>query len=585
VSSELSPAVDVDVKLLERADQQAILDNLPAMIAYWDTDLCNRMANRAYVEYFGQTPEQIFGRHIRDLLGHELYEKNRPYLERALAGERQQFDREIPTPTGARYTQASYLPDIRDGVVQGIFVLVTDITARHDAEVALAHAEARFRTLFEAAPCATIVANSTGRIVAANQAAERMFGYSHDQLVGMDGTALILPEDLALSGSLREQLLTGEATKVSQERRYRHALGHIVWAQADTTVIAGLGGSDEQSYVLVQLQDISARKQYEKELEHLAHHDALTGLLNRRGFALELERQAQLAKRYGNAGILLLFDLDHFKTVNDTLGHQAGDELIIRVAELIQRHVRESDVVARLGGDEFAVILPRDDLANGTHVATKLVEVLREDLRGRAWGAIPVTASVGIAEFGGELSADQVLVNADLAMYDAKEGGRNQVSPYRGNGYRQPKIESRINWVRRIRHCLDAGNIAIAHQPIHDTAAGVSRFSELLVRLVDDDGDLALPASFLYIAEQFDLVQELDRQVIDRAADYLARTAAPDTPPVSVNLSAKTLADADLVDYIVRTLDAHGVDANRVMFEITETAAATHLHDARNFAH
>lgn len=569
---------------LERADQQAILDNLPALIAYWDRDLRNRLANHAYVDYFGLTPEQIFGRHISEVLGPELFAKNWPFLERALAGERQEFDREIPTPSGPRYTQALYLPDIRDGEVRGIFVLVTDITARRQAEVALAHAEARFRTLFEAAPSATLLSDTSGQIVAANQAAARLFGYSVAELVGMNGARLLYDEDLDAAQSLREQLLGRETTKVSQERRYLHALGHTIWAQAELTLIPG-SADDDQSYVLAQLQDISARKSYEKELEHLADHDALTGLLNRRGLAVELERQAALARRYGSGGVLLLFDLDHFKTVNDTLGHASGDELIDRVAQLLSTHVRETDVVARLGGDEFAVILPQDSLTTGTQVAQKLIGLLREELNQNAWRALPVTASVGIAEFTGDLSADQVLVNADLAMYDAKEAGRNQVAPYRRNGFRRPKIESRINWVQRIRGALDAGQVVIAHQPIRNTTSNTTQLSELLVRVRDDNGELALPAAFLYIAEQFDLVQELDRQVIAKAAAYLATIPVIARPHVSINLSAKTVSQSDLADYIQATFALWAIDPQLVTFEITETAAATHMHDARTFAH
>ena len=211
---------------LERADQQAILDNLPALIAYWDADLRNRLANRAYVDYFGKTPAQIFGRHISELLGPDLYAQNLPYLQRALAGERQEFDREIPTPTGPRYTQAVYLPDVQDGKVRGIFVLVTDISARRRAEVALANAELRFRTLFEAGPSATLMSDIGGTVVAANQAASRLFGYDVGVLEGMSVVDLVVPEDLGSSLEIREKLFSGELDHYSEERRYRHARGH-----------------------------------------------------------------------------------------------------------------------------------------------------------------------------------------------------------------------------------------------------------------------------------------------------------------------------------------------------------------------
>src|SRR5581483_10556772 len=161
-------------------DLGAILDALPAMVGYWDANERNRVANRAYVEFFGLTPGQIHGRHISELLGQELYELNRPYIERALAGEPQLFDRTIIDPSGQpRHTQASYIPDVKDGEVRGFTVLVTDITARRVAERAHEAAETRFRGLLESAPDAMVIVNADrdGEIVLVNAQAERLFGY------------------------------------------------------------------------------------------------------------------------------------------------------------------------------------------------------------------------------------------------------------------------------------------------------------------------------------------------------------------------------------------------------------------------
>lgn len=408
---------------LARGDQQAILDNLPALIAYWDRTLHNRLANRAYVDFFGMTPEEILGRHISEVLGPDLYRMNLPYLERALAGERQEFDREIPTPTGPRYTQALYLPDIDDGEVRGLFVLVTDISARRRAEVALANAEARFRTLFEAAPSATLMVSAADTIVSANEAASRLFGYSVADLEGMKADVLLHPEDREMSHQIREDLFTGELVRFSEERRYRHADGHDVWAQADVAVVRGTDPDDDAPYLLAQLQETTARKLQEQQLDHLAHHDALTGVLNRRGLTKELERQEELATR-GRPGALMICDLDNFKRVNDEHGHAAGDALLVHVARVLKQTVRATDLVGRLGGDEFAIVLPDVDLAGARAVGEKVTRCLMDDPSGHRWSDVPVAVSVGVAEFAAGRTADEILRDADRAMYDAKTGRR-----------------------------------------------------------------------------------------------------------------------------------------------------------------
>lgn len=411
-------------RTLERADQQAILDNLPALIAYWDQHLRNRLANRAYVEYFDMTPEEIFGRHISEVLGPDLYQQNLPYLRGALAGQRQEFDREIPTPSGPRYTQALYLPDVHDGEVRGIFVLVTDISARRRAELALARAEARFRTLFEAAPSATLMTDLNGTVVAANRTASRLFGHSVEDLVGMSTVDLIHPEDLASSREIREQLITGVIDHYSEERRYRHALGHTVWAQADVTVVRGAGPDDDAPHLLAQFQDTSIRKKQEIELEHLAHHDSLTGVLNRRGLTSALARQAAIGRAGGPVGALLLCDLDEFKAVNDRLGHDSGDALLVHVGRVLSETVRSTDTVGRLGGDEFAVILPDQDLDGARAVAAKIEQRLATDPGDPRWSELGVAISIGAAQFSADQDVDQILRDADRAMYETKRAHR-----------------------------------------------------------------------------------------------------------------------------------------------------------------
>ena len=207
------------------------------------------------------------------------------------------------------------------------------------------------------------------------------------------------------------------------DKRYLHADGHTIWAQLD--VIALRDGSNGGPVVLAQIQDISGRHHYEAQLRDLADRDPLSGLLNRRGILTLIERQAAEAALHGSAGALLLLDLDGFKQVNDTRGHQAGDKLIVTLAERLDQSVRSTDVVGRLGGDEFAIVLTQGDAAGARRVGDALVEVVR----GVALDSdVGVSASIGVAIFDSERSGDDVIAAADASMYAAKAAGGDRVT-------------------------------------------------------------------------------------------------------------------------------------------------------------
>lgn len=404
---------------------RAILDALPAMVGYWDRDLRNRMGNAAYIEYFGVSPERLPGMHIRDVLGPELYERNLPYMRRALAGEEQLFDREIVDPTGTvRYTQASYIPDRAGGEVRGFFVLVTDITARREAEKALAIAEQRFRALFDRAPLGMFLISADGVVMDANDAAVTLLGRARGELIGATTTDFTHPDDVAESREMRRALAEGEIESYTLEKRYLRADGDIVWAQLDARLLQE--GDDRPVMVLGQVQDISEQRLQRAELERLANHDSLTGLLNRRGLLSELEQHCARMRRYGDGGALIIIDLDHFKEVNDKFGHESGDAALRRVGGLLSGRLRETDRVARHGGDEFAVILPRIGPAEAERVALTLVQ----RIRGARLGVPgrPITASAGVALLREDDTATAILSRADVAMYLVKGQGGDAVA-------------------------------------------------------------------------------------------------------------------------------------------------------------
>ncbi len=395
------------------------------MVGYWDRDLRNRIANAAYRDYFGLAPEQIFGMHLRDVLGAELFALNLPFVDAVLAGEPQLFDREIPDPAGRlRYTQASYIPDAIGDDVRGFFVLVTDITARRVAEQRRDAAERRFRTLFEAAPIGKFLLGADGAIVDANPAAIELLGIPRERLIGTQAESLTHPHDVATGRRNLGELLDGRIESYRSEKRYVRGDGSVVWAQLDARLLRD--ADDGSVQVLSQVQDISERRQLQLELEHMAVHDELTGLLNRRGLGEALEHERLCSPADALRSTLLVVDLDNFKELNDERGHAAGDHALKEVARLLRSRVRESDAVARIGGDEFVIVLSGASPQEAESVARAARDLIRHARLGSVQA--PISASIGIARLRPDDTPALAVERADRAMYRVKRSGGDAVA-------------------------------------------------------------------------------------------------------------------------------------------------------------
>jgi diguanylate cyclase (GGDEF)-like protein/PAS domain S-box-containing protein len=462
------------------------------------------------------------------------------------------------------------------------------LAEREQAEQALARAEERLRTAFSEAPIGMAVLSPEGHFLQVNRALARITGYEEWELLSLPSAGeLTHPEDRSADARAGAAMRAGEMRTYDVEKRYLHAAGHTVWVAVHTTLIRDR--HDRPAYFLAQMEDITDRRRYESELQHMADHDPLTGLLNRRAYERRLEEHLARGERYGHAGAVMVLDLDSFKEVNDTLGHSAGDELIMRVAGALASRLRESDTLARLGGDEFAILTPTGERAEAESLAGSLLEVVRREHAPRGPGGKerPITASIGVAPLEGaeQLGAEEALINADLAMYDAKEAGRNRSVTYGGASRGQAHIEARLEWAERIRAALDEDRLVLHAQPVVETATGRTTQHELLVRMIDAHGDLIPPSSFLPVAERFGLIREIDRWVVTRAIRMLGEHREEGRrPTVEINLSAHSLGDAQLALHIGRELRAAGVDATQLIFEVTETTAIGNIAAARTFA-
>jgi diguanylate cyclase (GGDEF)-like protein len=326
-------------------------------------------------------------------------------------------------------------------------------------------------------------------------------------------------------------------------------------------------------------------RRFEQQLIHLANHDPLTGLYNRRRFQDELEHELSLANADSAPGALLFLDVDQFKDVNDSLGHRAGDELLQGLAVLLQTCVRENDVLARSGGDEFCVLLPNTNSQQARLLAQKIEDAVRHHTFLLERRPVNVTTSIGLALYPRHgVTAIELFSNADLAMYQAKANGRGRVEILRTNRDWRSVSEARLSWRNRIVEAIERDLFVLYAQPIRSLTQEQVREYEVLIRMPLGRNELASPATFLDVAEQFGLIQDIDRWVLRKAFHITAQQERLGTPVrLAVNLSGKSFSDSDMVTYVRNQLNLTGIDPSHIVAEVTETAAIANLTQATRF--
>jgi diguanylate cyclase (GGDEF)-like protein/PAS domain S-box-containing protein len=408
----------------------AIVTSSEDAIVTTDLDTTITSWNAAAERLYGYRRHEAVGRPIGLIVPPERRGEERELLERLLAGTRvDRFETTRVCADGCVKNISLSVSPIRDGAgaVTGVSAVAHDITERVRAAQSQRAAEERFRVAFEEAPIGMAVVGLDRRFIQVNAALAALVGYDRADLEGRDATSIDHPEDPLINLAAVRSFLDDQTSYLaaSSDRHLLHADGHSVWVTMNVTCVRDCDG--EPQHYLAQMQDITDRRRYETQLQHMADHDPLSGLLNRRAFERELRSHAARAERYGAGGAAVMIDLDNFKSYNDTRGHQAGDALIARVADALGKRLRRSDVLARVGGDEFAVLLPRAGKTGTRRLVDGLLDCVRS---AGAVDAAGVTASIGVAFFddAGDLEPEQVIAKADRAMYDAKQSGGDRAS-------------------------------------------------------------------------------------------------------------------------------------------------------------
>ncbi|MGA2926551.1 MAG: PAS domain S-box protein [Solirubrobacteraceae bacterium] len=552
-----------DITALKRAERE--LRRLADAVEL-GTDAVVSIDLQARVRHWNPSAERLFGYTADEALGRSLYEltvftdEPQSQIERMLADEPSyQYETRRRRKDGTVIdVLLTISPWTVDGRVVGVTGITIDLTERKQAE----RERERLAAAAEFASDAIISTDRDGVVRHWNAGAARLYGYSPEEAVGRPLRELtVIAEEVTASITkvLAGERLQYETTSTRKDGTVIDVLTTLTpWTVAGE--IVGITG--------VSI-DLTERKKLENNLQYLADHDPLTTLYSRRRFTDELERHLRLAARAKHPPALVLFDVDHLKTANDTHGHAAGDALLKAFADVLRARARATDIVARLGGDEFAVILPEASESDALTVARDIRELLRASS-----GAPSVTASAGIVTLAGhtEMTADEMLICGDSALYEAKEHGGDQARVYSG------QADGALTWVKRIHAAITQDRLVLHSQPIIDLRTGQVTHHELLVRMLGERGELIAPDRFIPTAERFGLIGEIDRWVTDAGL----RLATAGTP-VAINLSGHSIGD-EAITTATHAAVTRGLKPGTVIFEITETAALGNLAAARAFA-
>ncbi|WP_319424416.1 bifunctional diguanylate cyclase/phosphodiesterase [Pulveribacter suum] len=440
---------------------------------------------------------------------------------------------------------------------------------------AASESESRFRSVFnQAAVGMAQIDSERGHVVRANRYFCDLLGYGAQDLPGLRMQDISHPDDLPRGMALLARLLSGEIGEYRIEKRYRRKDGSFVWVDVTASAMHNGGGSVRHHIVVVQ--DITQRRQTEQELRYLAYNDLLTGLPNRRLMIDRLEQAVVLNARHQTWGAVLLLDLDHFKTVNETRGHEAGDQLLREAASRLRGCVEGDDTLARQGGDEFVAVLRElgtsgeDAAARAEEVAQLMLAALRQPFELGGPEPHHITLSVGVTVFDGEgLPAEELVKRSELAMYEAKAAGRNTLRFF--DPQMQAAVAARVQLEGDIRTGLAGAQFELYYQP--KMADGRIQGAEALLRWRHPERGFIPPAQFIPLAEDTGLILQLGDWVLHAACTQLAAWSGDPLLGelvVAVNVSPRQFRESGFVAQVLHALASTGAQAHRLRLELTE---------------
>lgn len=560
-------------------------------------------ANRQFASFVGVDRIELIGRRLADLVPPEYSELVAENIHRRLLGEpaAERYEIEMVGVQGQvtrleiASTRIEY--DKRAALlITGVEIIPTQTqpALRQPPDTPTTDPQAlALASLAEA----LIVTGLDGRITFMNPAAERLTGTEGASAVGKpleDIVSLVDESDRRLvTDPVHQALTAGAAVNLSRRALLLSRAGGSersieVSASPIRDGTASAAGRDgEVLGAVVMLHDVTESRGLARQMSYQATHDALTGLVNRREFERRLSEAIESGQRGEGQHVLCYLDLDHFKVVNDTSGHLAGDSMLREVAKLLRDAVRDSDTVGRLGGDEFGTLLIGCPLEKARQIADDLTRSVGDHRFVWKDKIYNVGVSIGLVEISRESGTmEELLTAADTACYMAKRQGPGHVAVYSARDEALARHTGEIQWLQRLQVALKENRFYLYHQqivPAQDEDSGPSM--EVLVRLQDESGRELLPADFMRAAERYRLMGLVDRWVVQTTLAALGRGAIPlpAQRSLAINISGQTLGDAQFLEFVVECLDTTGVTPGQVCFEITESAVIANLDHARRF--
>ncbi|HEV8433149.1 MAG TPA: EAL domain-containing protein [Thermoanaerobaculia bacterium] len=526
---------------------------------------------------FGFTARQMIGRTFPPSM---LEERDFRMIQRLLARSRNApkkstVRRRIETiargANGHPFPIEMTIEQVGSGSDQLFTAFIRDISERKRSQHELEQRERRFRTIFEKSWSGVALLDANLRFSFAASSTSNILGYNESDLVGQALLDFVHPRERAAAQRLFESLAATATKEAHGELRFRHKNGTWVWLEG---FAQNLLHEPSVTAIVLNYRDVTQRRLTEKQLEYRAHYDALTGLPNRVLFRDRVVNGLAQAHRNHRGLAIMYLDLDHFKLVNDGLGHSFGDALLAAVASRLQQSLRSSDTISRIGGDEFAILINDATDSNAiASIARKLLDTLAQPFRIDDHD-LYVTSSVGISIYPSDGADFETLVKcADAAMYRAKELGRNQAQLFTPS--MNERYVHRLAIEQHLHQALERGELELYYQPIYDRIRRCIVSVEALLRWNDPQRGVVPPGEFISLAEETGLILPIGDWVIRSAAAQTRRWRDEGLGDlrVSFNISAHQLQQAEFISVLRDAIRSHEIDPHVLQIEITETAA------------